>query len=836
MISLRNISRRQNTIRLLKHNYNASNLILLRTNATSKSKKIGSIDHSAYDFIRHEGQQDNSSQLPFDRIRHSETFGQLVVSEKLRKNDELNKDTKDHVHRSNESQDQIRENYDDEYTHSPFRNPDGSFIQGDNSEEARLHPLTLEGRANRSIAKLPEEIAKVINQNILSMTVPDKLRERCANIYQSISKEQIQQVPNSSLDCDAHIAALFLQNYSHSNQILLELQKRVGKDNFNPRSVLDIGYGPGTGMVALNEIMGDDWVPDVKDIYVVGRKNNEMKKRAKIILSRQRNENLEEVEVSEDGVELENEQLNSLENDNALNKELDVSQTEDVLNELNINEEQENEFEDPSDYIGPVNAAKIKIKSRLRDTLPVTKKYDLIMVNQSLLTREYNFPNDIDTNIHMILKLLKPNGHLILIERGNALGFETIARARQVMIRPESFNHETGKIPRPYIKGSSIKPQKLKKEDQLIDDNDIEFEEKLLAELDKELDGEEIDGINDIDEFEKEINDKYGEPSEDDLKFEFEGSEEFDVIPIEAKSESNDAEQASVDSKLNSESVDYHISIIAPCSHHSKCPLQLGDPKYYKIPSHKHKLGFCSFDRTVERPKYTMELKKGRRLATKWDKTSEDGFGLNNLSKGTLKSLSGTGRPNSNNTETGSFSYLIAQRSSSDVKSIKKIEYERQHYSSISIDEKDPNHWPRIISNPTKIKKNVKLTVSAPSGNIEVWQVPKSLGKQIYHDVRKSSKGDLWPHSKKSVIVKNQLSDKVREKLDVLSKTQKKTFLKEQSKKKWKKLKSRDEGDFEHDIVTIADSIATTLENSKNYIQKGKRAKFDVNPRDYDGK
>lgn len=62
----------------------------------------------------------------------------------------------------------------------------------------------------------------------------------------------------------------------------------------------------------------------------------------------------------------------------------------------------------------------------------------------------------------MILKLLSPGGHLVLVERGNALGFETIARARQIMIRPESYSTEIGKVPRPYVKGSKLKPQKLK--------------------------------------------------------------------------------------------------------------------------------------------------------------------------------------------------------------------------------------------------------------------------------------------------------------------------------------------------------------------------------------
>ena len=60
----------------------------------------------------------------------------------------------------------------------------------------------------------------------------------------------------------------------------------------------------------------------------------------------------------------------------------------------------------------------------------------------------------------MVLPLLAPGGHLVLIERGNSVGFETIARARQIMIRPESYPQELGKIPRPYIKGSKVNHRK----------------------------------------------------------------------------------------------------------------------------------------------------------------------------------------------------------------------------------------------------------------------------------------------------------------------------------------------------------------------------------------
>lgn len=784
---------------LVQCKYNSSSL------KNDKPATKNNLDAYHYEFITKEELESIShtnSALPFEKRRNSDIFGQVVKSEVLKKEDQL----VDNFENSVKSL-----NIDDPMNISPFRKEDGTFIKGNNSEEARLHDDTLKGRVDHSVCKLPFEIAKTINNNILRLASPSRLREKAALIYQSLSKEQIEKAPETPLECDAHIAALFLQDYSHIRQVILELKQRVG-DGFSPKRILDIGYGPGTGMIALNEIMGDDFLPEEKDIYVVGRNNYEMKKRAKIILSRQVNENLD---VIENEISDEKEEASVSVDNTALEQE--------------IAEEEDSEYE--HEYVGPVRTSDINIRSKLRDSLPVTKRYDLIIVNKALLTREHNFPRDIDINIHMILRLLSPGGNLILIQRGNALGFETISRARQIMIRPESHELEVGKIPRPYIKGSSLKPQRLRKEDQLISEEDIEYEEGLLAKYDIEEANQSAveEGLS----FEKELNSKYGEANEDELKFEFEDSEEYEIVPETDKESEKILEDTDV---LNSESVNYHISILAPCAHHSKCPLQLGDPKYYKISSHKHRLNFCSFSKVVERPKFTMELKKGKRLATQWDKSFDDGFGIGSLTKNKLNSLQGKGRPGGRNTESGSYSYLIAQRSANDVATIKKIEEAREYNSSETLNDKNISTWPRIIDNPTKIKNNVKLNVCAPSGHIETWQIPKSLGKQEYHDARKVERGDLWGLGKKSVIRKNMLSEKVKEKLDVLSKTQKKSFLKEQRKKQWKKKVSSSEDDFAEDIVTLADSLATSLESSKKYKRQGKRAKYDVDPSSYDGK
>ncbi|CCE83690.1 Piso0_004275 [Millerozyma farinosa CBS 7064] len=731
-----------------------------------------------YGFFKNDNDWENQgvpSNLPFEKRRHSETFGQLVRSDNLAREDKLNDGGINVI---------AKDLGEDEVTDSPYRNKDGSFKQGENTEESRISPETLLGRIEHRTTELPQEIATAVNNHILRLTEPDRLREKVAILFRDMTREQIQHTPEAPIDCDAHIAAFFLQDYSNVRQVLLELQKRVGAENFKPRHILDIGYGPSTGIVALNEVMGDDFFPETKDSLIVSKNNFEMKKRAKIILSRQVNEI--QAEAAHD----------------------EVMDEKAVTEELH---EEEQEFsEDESDYVGPVDTSQITLKTKLRDTLPSTKSYDLIIVNQALLSRVYNFPRDVDDNLHEILKLLSPGGHLVLVERGNALGFETIARARQVMLRPESYEGENGKIPRPYVKGSTFKPQKNLKGSSNNEGNQ-----------------------NIVSEFEQEIIDKYGEVDENELAMDFENPEEYEVSPLEPETKTKSSfNEPSPSQGL----IDYHLSVVAPCPHHGRCPLQLGDPSYYKIPSHKHRFNFCSFDKKVMRPTFTTELKKGKRLALPWDTFAEDGFGLDKIPRKKLKALEGSGRSGSNNIESGSYSYLIMERSNNNEETLKKIETARECKSADYFDHDPTNKWPRIISNPTKVKNNVKLHVCSPSQNIEIWSVPKSMGKQHYYDARKANKGDLWALGRKSVVVKNRVSEGTIEKLDFLAKSQKKKFLKDESKKQWKKLISASESDFVDPSIQLADELATSLEQSKKYKVQGKRAKYSVNPTLYDGK
>lgn len=631
---------------------------------------------------------------------------------------------------------------------SLYRAEDNLFLQGESAEEARLHPATIEARVDSLMVRLPPHVAQAVANKVLGGTLPLRLRERAALIYHSLEKEQIQRAPELPLDADAHVAALFLQGYAHARRVLLELQKRVA--SFAPQAVLDVGYGPATGMVALNEILGTEHIPKVKEAYVVGRANKPMKDRARLILDSQ-----------------------------------------------------------PAE-------ANPEHKTRLRDALPSTKQYDLIMVNQAMLSREYNFPKDVDVNLHLVLRLLKPDGHLVIIERGNALGFEIVARARQVMLRPEAHAGETRKIPRPYIKGSTYKPQKLRREDQMITSEHVRYEEQLLARLEQQ-DAE-------VSPLEQEILDKHGPVSEQDLAFELEDDPDFEVADAPAPSASQFHHDINKDA-------DYHLSVVAPCPHHGTCPLQLGDPKFYRISGHTLRLLFCSFNQTVERPRYTMELKRGKQLATAWDKNAPDGFGTDQLSRSFVKKLAGTGRRGSGNSEAGNLSYLIMHRLRNDEATVAAIREAREHKS----DAVGAEPLPRVLDFPSKVKKNVKLKVCAALGNVEQWQVPKSFGRQAYHDARKSQQGDLWALGRKSAVVKSRLLEAKLAALQRLANTQRKFVVKEKRKRENKKLVSQLEAAFD-DPMDVYDEAVEGLERLKKYRAEGKRAQYDVDLRAYDGK
>ncbi|CAD6632906.1 XXYS1_4_G0006140.mRNA.1.CDS.1 [Saccharomyces cerevisiae] len=549
---------------------------------------------------------------------------------------------------------------------SSYRDETASSTQATNSKELRLLSKTLQGQSYRDQLELNPDVSKAINNNIMAVHIPNNLRRVATNYYKEIQEPNSLHRPcRTKMEVDAHIASIFLQNYGSIFQSLKELQKRVRPDNFKPQRILDVGYGPATGIVALNDILGPNYRPDVKDAVILG--NAEMQERAKIILSRQLNEVVD-----------------------TINENVFTEEEQETIRGNKIFQEDE--------HIGEVMTKKINIMTNLRSSIPTSKEYDLIILTHQLLHDGNQFPIQVDENIEHYLNILAPGGHIVIIERGNPMGFEIIARARQITLRPENFPDEFGKIPRPWSRGVTVRGKK--------------------------------------------------------------------------------------DAELGNISSNYFLKVIAPCPHQRKCPLQVGNPNFYTHREGKD-LKFCNFQKSIKRPKFSIELKKGKLLATSWDG-----------SQGNESRLKGTGRRNGRDYEILNYSYLIFERSHKDentLKEIKKLRNENVNgkYDIGSLGDDTQNSWPRIINDPVKRKGHVMMDLCAPSGELEKWTVSRSFSKQIYHDARKSKKGDLWASAAKTQI--KGLGDLNVKKFHKLEKERIKQLKKEERQKARKAMESYNE-------------------------------------------
>lgn len=494
----------------------------------------------------------------------------------------------------------------------------------------RLHPHTALGKTiGDQLLVLPPKIAEFISE-LTKRHTPQILRQHAARYYQDLTARESHAPATDYREVDTHLVALFLQTYASIYSVLSEAKRRLG-DDWRPNRILDVGFGPSTGMIALNQIFEDagldkgDWDPVKKTSVVIG--HPKMKKYAKHLLRTQLHEAVNEVEKSEGA------SVRSV-FDEGLGEEggQEAAELDELAEEL---------AEDDSPKADPPGQRTV-----VQTALPAfdsPEKYDLIIATHQLFRSRHQYPASVDDHTHHLLSLLEPNGVLILIERGEPTGFESIARARQIMLRPEDYSGDTSKTPREYKRFQNV-----------ADTRGMLSTETLPEKVEKP----------------------------------------------------------------------YQLKVLAPCSHHGACPLQVG-----LNVRNNAKPGFfnwCNFGQMIQRPKYTQELKKGKYLAAEWD---EEGQGAGG------KYLAGSGRPYGKSYETASHSYLIVQRLGHK---------SEEDYISHS------DNWPRILRQPMKRDKHVIMEMCAPNGTVEQWTVTKSFNKQAYHDARKATGGDLWALSAKN--------------------------------------------------------------------------------------
>ncbi|OBA25082.1 mitochondrial ribosomal protein, partial [Hanseniaspora valbyensis NRRL Y-1626] len=570
----------------------------------------------------------------------------------------------------------------------------GSYIK-------KFDPLTLKHKYNQNTSTI--HLPELVNQKISELLLKQyNIRTFKENFKKFLDKcfsntTNLNNISKSALETDLYIVSNYHRDYASNYQSLMELKMKVNNElitkngdlnteRFNPKKILNISNGPATGLLALNELMKDDpdFQPEVCEAWCLGSES--MANRAKWFLSsypKQRNHK-------------------------SKNKTDDKKFVEYKINDK-----------------GKINYENITIQTKFLKKMPAPissdennneklNSYDLIILEHSLLKSEKKFPLEVEFNLKKALRVLKPNGHLIIIEKGNPLGFEVIAKARDFMLQPTRYeeNESGGKIPRPYLE--SLKKHKIHTE-----------------------------GLESSEE--KELSDEFLEEKEYILNKEKEKSQyKFDT--------------------------NYYMSVVAPCSHHNNCPLQLKDPEFFFLKSGKQ-MKTCTNQKKVELPKYYMELNRGKLFDKKYQsyenkldefnniKAKEDfdnkETGIDkpqssfNLSKPQLVS----GRENKQNYVITSYSYLIMKRTSNDPQTIKAIENERLDAINTGTKQyklgyigKNDSELPRIL-NTDKKKGHINMTLCAPSGHIEQWSIGKSMTtKQIYHDLKKAAKNDCWPH------------------------------------------------------------------------------------------
>ncbi|ODV89917.1 hypothetical protein CANCADRAFT_97832 [Tortispora caseinolytica NRRL Y-17796] len=479
-------------------------------------------------------------------------------------------------------------------------------VLGTSAEPSKFDPATVAGHAAHKAVILPAEL-----ENELSLMAKAQktnvIRQRAKSIYIQLNTPGPEGLPAPALtptSVDAHIAALFVRNYAAVSSVLHEARNRMGKD-WSPKRVLDISHGPATGILAANDVLKKSGAFSPHRQLAVCFGDSTMQSRAKRLLKN-----------------------------------------------TGIMPKTQTEGESP-----------VAVRNHLpSETSP--GKYDLIIASYQLFNQSNShkrFTTSVDERLDTFMRLLDPeNGVLCIVERGNVSGFESVARAREVLLRPS------------WKSGKSLHKTPVKYKLRTPTDTFMPAPDAETA---------EVDGLLDIEE---------------------ELLKHFDVEFAEEGYEA-----------LDENSDDINVQILAPCAHHGRCPLQKGDP-------FEERKDWCSFSRKALRPSYLIDFKRGKILGANWEKVEE---GVD---------LAGSGRPGGGNVESASYSYLIVKAGEASSEELK--------------------NGARVLSPPKKRRGHVIFDVCSPEGRFEQWTVPKSYGKQAFHDARKARMGDLWVLGSKTKV------------------------------------------------------------------------------------
>ncbi|KAK9359726.1 mitochondrial small ribosomal subunit Rsm22-domain-containing protein [Lipomyces starkeyi] len=621
----------------------------------------------------------------------------------------------DELSRTNETMHPSR-SLPDVYENPWARNPDGV--------NPRFHRHTLLGKARLRSVELPEAVNTIIGG---TPSVMKQLRRDVQMIYHHASRasrtgpvtnpaskslKSILETPHRGL-VDAYLAAMFPQNFTSALYALSETRRRLGPA-WRPKRVLDVGNGPATGVLALNEVFegSESWRPERIQCVVFG--DMLMARRGTQMLEEQKREHQmnkergESKTVNRDNVDLEGGLRSERDDEVATHVAVDDNSVtrESAAASGQPSESRTADADDPTiadnlvNYAGEsqeIDTRYDNVKFRL-SRLPgkAGGKFDLITVMHHLVLPTEKKPSISDKRIKDLLELLAPGGVLVIVERGNIFGFERIARARELILRPDNR--------RPAL----LTERNLRK---MWDADKQLYPDGFSKDFTGTVNVEEIEEVYDEDELTNE--------ERQELR------QLMDQNPIQP----------------DRRKVNDGLRIIAPCPHHRQCPMQFRNVDENATRSH-----WCHFPQMMQKPRWLIELKKGKWLAMQW--------------KGAKKSdkpghrISGKGRSGSRNYEVARLSYLVVQREEQTPSDAEATGVQEPVNLPEHGDLTKSLHWPRLINQPLKRDKHVILDLCTNNGYIERWVVSKSAGKQEYHDARKANWGDLWALSAKSQNVR----------------------------------------------------------------------------------
>ncbi|TLD21988.1 hypothetical protein PspLS_07991 [Pyricularia sp. CBS 133598] len=209
--------------------------------------------------------------------------------------------------------------------------------------------------------------------------------------------------------------------------------------------------------------------------------------------------------------------------------------------------------------------------------------------------------------------------------------------------------------------------------------------------------------------------------------------DEFIVPPgstFSSKSTGADVEDH-IQTKEAKERVREHGMIIAPCTNHKTCPM-------YQTPGFTFgRRDFCHFSQRFIRPSFFQKVLGGVH------QNHEDvDFSYLAVRRGGGQSAESS----STEATTGGDMDTNTRKSPPGGPWQGKEATDRAFEGYGKKGEAPPSmlSLPRNILPPLKRTGHVVMDVCTPDGNIERWTVPKSHGKQAYHDARKARWGDLW--------------------------------------------------------------------------------------------